>query len=95
MSDAPSKMIMYVYLRHGCWWLNRVKPDGLPDLFCFKSVVGLSLIFKSVPNYKSLQESWRVKLSQYLTKIIDKNTKIYDIKQVYYENITDKESNDT
>jgi len=34
----------------------------------------------SVPNYKSLQESWRVKSFQSLTKIIDRNTKIYDIK---------------
>jgi len=34
----------------------------------------------SVPNYKSLQESWRVKPFQSLTKIIDRNTKIYDIK---------------
>ena len=49
----------------------------------------------SVPNYKSFQESWRVKPSQCLTQIIEKNTKIYDIKYVYYENITNKESNDT
>ena len=32
------KMILYVYLRHSCWLLNWVKPDGLPDLFRFKSV---------------------------------------------------------
>ena len=48
----------------------------------------------SVPNYKSFQESWRVKPSQGLIKIIERNTKNYDIKQVYYENITNKESND-
>ena len=48
-----------------------------------------------VPNYKSFQEFWRVKPSQSLTKIIERNTKIYDIKYVYYENITNKESNDT
>ena len=48
-----------------------------------------------VPNYKSFQESWRVKPSQSLTKIIEKNIKIYDIKYVYYENIANKESNDT
>ena len=34
----------------------------------------------SVSNYKSFQESWRVKPSQSLTKIIKRNTKIYDIK---------------
>ena len=44
----------------------------------------------SVRNYKSFQKSWRVKPSQSLTKIIKKNTKIYDIKYVYYENIADK-----
>jgi len=31
---------------------------------------------------------------QSLTKIIERNTKIYDIKLVYYENIANKESND-
>ena len=49
----------------------------------------------SVPNYKSFQKFWRVKPSQSLTKIIERNIKIYDIKQVYYENIANKESNDT
>ena len=49
----------------------------------------------SVLNYNSFQESWRVKPSQSLTKIIERNTKIYNIKQVYYENIGNKESNDT
>ena len=49
----------------------------------------------SVPNYKSLQESWRVKSFQSLTKIIERNIKIYDIKYVYYKNIINKESNDT
>ena len=34
----------------------------------------------SVPNYKPFQESWRVKSSQSLTKIIERNIKIYDIK---------------
>ena len=34
----------------------------------------------SVPNYKSFQESWRANLSQSLTKIIDRNMKIYEIK---------------
>ena len=49
----------------------------------------------SVPNYKSFQESCRVKPSQSLTKIIERNINIYDIKQVHYENIANKESNDT
>ena len=48
-----------------------------------------------VPNYKSFQESQRVKLSQSLTKIIERNTKIYEIKQIYYENIANKECNGT
>jgi hypothetical protein len=34
----------------------------------------------SVPNYKSFQEFWRVKSSQSLTKIIERNIKNYDIK---------------
>ena len=33
----------------------------------------------SVPNYKSLQEFWRAKSSQSLTKIIERNIKSYDI----------------
>ena len=49
----------------------------------------------SVPNYKTFQESWRVKAISSLTKIIEKNIKIYDIKLMYYENITNKESNGT
>ena len=49
----------------------------------------------SVPNYKSFQKSWRVKLSQSLTKIIERNINIYDIKYVHYENIANKETNDT
>ena len=44
-------------------------------------ISGLLLISTpSVPNYKSFQESWRVKSYQSLTKIIERNTKIYDIK---------------
>jgi len=34
----------------------------------------------SVLNYKSFQESWRVNPSQNLTKIIETNIKVYDIK---------------
>ena len=34
----------------------------------------------SVLNYKLFQESWRVKPSQSLTKIIERNIKIFDIK---------------
>ena len=49
----------------------------------------------SVPNYKSFQESWRVKTSKNLTKIIERNIQIYDTKQAHYENIANKESNDT
>ena len=42
-----------------------------------------SLVLKTTPsasNYKSFQEFWRVKPSQSLAKIIERNTKIYDIK---------------
>ena len=39
--------------------------------------------------------SWRVKAISSLTKIIEKNIKIYDIKLMYYKNITNKESNGT
>jgi len=49
----------------------------------------------SIPNYKSFQKSWRIKTSQSLIKIWEKNTIIYDIEYVYYENITNKESNYT
>jgi len=49
----------------------------------------------SIPNYKLFQKFWRVKSFQNLTKIIEKNTKIYDIKYVDYKNITSKKSNDT
>jgi len=49
----------------------------------------------SVPNYRTSQESWRVKTIASLTKIIEINIKIYDIKLRYYENITNKESNGT
>jgi hypothetical protein len=34
----------------------------------------------SVPNYKSFQESWRVKAFSSLTKNIERNIKIYVIK---------------
>ena len=49
----------------------------------------------SVPNYKTSQESWRVKAILSLIKIIERNIKIYDIKLMYYKNITNKESNGT
>ena len=49
----------------------------------------------SVSNYKISQESWRVKAISSLTKITERNIKIYDIKLMYYENITNKKSNGT
>ena len=49
----------------------------------------------SVSNYKTFQEFWRVKAISNLTKIIERNIKIYDIKLMYYKNITNKESNST
>jgi len=47
-----------------------------------------------IPNCKSFQESWRVKAFLRLTKIIEWNTKICNVKWVYYENIIKEESND-
>ena len=55
----------------------------------------LLLCTPDVPNYKTSQEFWRVKAISNLTKIIERNIKIYDIKLMYYENITNKESNGT
>jgi len=49
----------------------------------------------SVSNYKTSQKFWRVEAISNLTKIPEKNIKIYDIKLMYYENITNKKSNDT
>ena len=49
----------------------------------------------SIPNYKTSQEFWRVKTISSLIKIIERNIKIYNIKLMYYENKTNKESNDT
>ena len=49
----------------------------------------------SVPNYKTSQESCKVKTISSLTKIIERNIKIYNIKLMYYENITNKKSNST
>ena len=49
----------------------------------------------SVPNYKTSQKSWRIKAILSLIKIIERNIKIYDIKLMYYKNITNKESNGT
>ena len=63
--------------------------DGAGEKFCLFDCI------PSVPNYKTSQESWRVKVISSLTKIIERNIKIYDIKLMYYENITNKESNGT
>jgi hypothetical protein len=49
----------------------------------------------SIPNYKSFQESWRVKSFLSLTKIIERNIKICNIKWVYCENIIKEEANNT
>ena len=48
----------------------------------------------SIPNCKSFQKSWRVKVFSRLTKIIERNTKICNVKWVYYEDIIKEESND-
>ena len=55
----------------------------------------LLLCTPAVPNYKTSQEFWRVKAISNLTKITKRNIKIYDIELMYYENITNKESNST
>ena len=63
---------------------------------CKKSTLLLHLYCTpSILNYKSFQEFFRVKPSQSLTKIIERNIKIYNIKYVHYENIANKEFNDT
>ena len=49
----------------------------------------------SIPNYKTSRESLKVKAISSLIKIIERNIKIYDIKLMYYENITNKKSNGT
>jgi len=49
----------------------------------------------SISNYKTSRESLKVKTISSLIKIIERNIKIYDIKLIYYENITNKESNIT
>ena len=58
----------------------------------YRNVINIT---PSVPNYKTFQKSWRVKTISSLTKIIERNIKIYDIKLMYYENITNKKSNGT
>jgi len=54
------------------------------SIFCFKPILisahKLILLIYGDNNYKSFQESWIVKPSQSFTKIIERNTKIYDIK---------------
>ena len=68
-------------------------------LLIFKPIENITYIYvcrtPSIPNYKTSQESWRVKTILSLTKIIERNIKIYDIKLMYYKNITNKESNST
>ena len=50
-----------------------------------------------LPPYQTIihPKNLRVKIISNLTKIIERNIKIYDIKLMYYENITNKESNGT
>ena len=66
----------------------------LLNLPFFFYLTGSLITTPSVPNYKTSQEFWRVKTISSLTKIIERNVKIYDIKLMYYENITNKEFND-
>jgi hypothetical protein len=49
----------------------------------------------SVPNYKVIPTFLQSQSISSLTKIIERITKIYDTKYVYYENIINEESNDT
>ena len=53
------------------WIKLKIKVETLGDL-----EIGTPFVL----NYKSFQKSWRVKSSQSLTKIIERNIKIYDIK---------------
>ena len=57
-----------------------IKENGGPNMFKKPNKLSLKSTTPSVPNYKSFQEFWRVKPFQNLTKIIEKNIKIYDIK---------------
>ena len=81
------------------WWCLLEDAKCMPDLYSmFFPVLLLVAVYvytPSIPNCKSFQESWRVKAFSHLTKIIEKNTKICNVKWVYYENIIKKESNDT
>ena len=61
----------------------------------WKSLSPSQISALSVSNYKTSQEFWRIKIISSLTKIIERNIKIYDIKLMYYKNITNKESNGT
>ena len=61
-------------------------------MFFFKKNYTLAIYVRTVSKFA---QSWGVKPFQGLTKVMERNTNIYDIKYVYYENITNKESNDT
>ena len=63
--------------------LPHAVPPSHSLVLCFAHLLWYLASFSptpSIPNYKSFQKCWRVKLSQSLTKIIERNTKIYDIK---------------
>ena len=62
--------------------------------FCI-ILLSLGFVLYSVPNYKTSQEFRRVEAISSLIKIIERNIKVYDIKLMCYENITNKESNGT
>ena len=55
-------------------------------------------VYTLLPPFQILSHSKNLGESKHflnLTKVIDRNTKICNIKWVYYENIIKKESNDT
>ena len=62
-------------------WLIIWNTEGVYIIFTILiSAHKLILLIYGDNNYKSFQESWIVKPSQSFTKIIQRNTKIYDIK---------------
>ena len=94
LSSNPKQSHHAFYWAHASWaatakcyptfFLRFLRPIGQPPIAT-----------PSVPNYRTSQEFWRVKIISSLIKIIERNIKIYDIKLMYYETITNKESNGT
>jgi len=55
----------------------------------------ISQAYYILPPFQITRHPKNLRESKQSTKIIERNIKIYDIKLMYYENITNKESNGT